>query len=74
MGGQSWYVLEAGEEVDGDRELFVYATEGRYGEYGYMRMSELNTMVNVHGIKLPLERDRFFSGNLGDAKRDAGVA
>ena len=74
-GGQSWYVLDAGEEVDGDRELFVYTTCGKEGEYGYMMLSDLTkTLVNVHGYKLPLERDKWFSGTLADAKRDAGVA
>ena len=73
-GGQSWYILEAGEEVDGDRELFAYVTNCGEGEYGYMMLSDINTMVNVRGYRLPLERDRWFSGTLADAKRDAGVA
>ena len=74
-GGQSWYILEAGEEVNGDRELFAYMTYGGEGEYGYMMLSDITgTLVNVHGYKLHLERDKYFSGNLADAKRDAGVA
>ena len=73
-GVHSWYVLEASEEVEGDRELFVWSFDGYDGEYGYMMLSDLmTTMVNFHGIKLPLERDKWFSGTLADAKRDAGV-
>lgn len=74
-GGQSWYVLEAGEEMNGDRELFAYMTYGGEGEYGYMMLSDLtNTKVRVGGYRLPLERDMYFSWTLADAKRDAGVA
>ena len=74
-GCQSWYVLEAGEEIDGDRELFVWAYNGYEGEYGYMMLSDLaTTLVNFHGVKLPLERDKWFSGTIADAKRDCGIA
>lgn len=74
-GGQSWYILEAGEEVNGDRELFAYMTYGGDGAYGYMMLSDLtDTKVRVGGYRLPLERDMYFSGTLADAKRDAGVA
>ena len=74
-GGQSWYVLEAGEVSNGDRELFVYSTCGREGGYGYMMLSDLTeTKVRVFGHLMPLERDLYFDGTLADAKRDANVA
>ena len=75
-GGQSWYVLESGDVLEnGDREIFVYATCNGEGEYGYMMLSDLTaTKVNVHGYRMPLERDLYFKGTLADAKRDANVA
>lgn len=74
-GAQSWYVLEAGEVVNGDRELFVYMAACGEGEYGYIMLSDLtNTKVTVWGHKMPLERDMYFKGTLADAKRDANVA
>lgn len=75
-GGMSWYVLEAGEVVNGDRELFVLSTNA-YGEaeYGYMMLSDLtDTRVNVFGHRMPLERDMYFKGTVADAKRDANIA
>ena len=74
-GPQSWYILEASAANEaGDRALYGYMTAHGYGEYGYVMLSELeNVRVNVFGVKLPLERDRYFSGTIADAKRDAGI-
>lgn len=74
-GGQSWYVLEAGQVSDGDRMLFVLTTNCGDAEYGYMMLSDLtDTKVNVHGYLLPLERDKWFSGTVADALKESGVA
>ena len=74
-GGQSWYILEAGPVVDGDRELFVLSVANGEAEYGYMMLSDLTeTRVNVWGYRMPFERDRWFNGTVGDAKREEGVA
>lgn len=74
-GGQSWYVLEAGPVEDGDREIFVLSTNSGESEYGYMMLSDLtDTRVNVMGYRMPLERDKWFSGTVADAKKDACVA
>lgn len=79
-GGQSWYVLEAGEkQADGDRELFTLFTCGGEAEYGYTMLSDLTkTRVRVtvwgHTCLMPFERDKWFKGNVADAKRDAGIA
>ena len=74
-GGESWYVLEAGEkQPDGDRELFVLTTVGGDKEYGYMMLSDITeTTVNVFGYRMHLERDKFFSGTVADALKDACV-
>lgn len=79
-GGQSWYVLEAGEkQADGDRELFVLFTCNGEAEYGYTMLSEL-TKTRVrrtvwgHTCLMPFERDKWFKGTVSDAKRDAGIA
>ena len=75
-GGSSWYVLEAGEVLDGgDRELFVLSTtRGGEMEYGYMMLSDLtDTRVHIAGCLLPLERDRYFKGTVADALADAGI-
>ncbi len=74
-GDGSWYVLEAGKPLeDGDRELFVYGVMHQEGEYGYMMLSDFTkTTVRIGGCRLPLERDVYFSGTLGDAKKDAYV-
>ena len=68
-GWESWYVLEAGEKLpDGDRELFVFSDNAGEHEYGYMMLSDLtDTRVTLGSYKLPLERDRYFKGKLGDA-------
>ena len=73
-GAGTWYVLEAGEvQEDGDRELFVLAQIIGEPEYGYMMLSELtDTKVKFWGCELPLERDRYFSGTVRDAKKDMG--
>ena len=74
-GGQSWYVLEAGALENGDRELYAMMTCGGEKEYGYLMLSDLtDTRVNVAGCRLPLERDKWFSGTVADALRDARVA
>ena len=74
-GSQSWYILEAGPVENGDRELYAYVTGMYVPEYGYVMLSDLtDTLVNFHGCRLPLERDKFFRGTIADAKRDAGVA
>ena len=74
-GGQSWYILEAGEEVDGDRELFALMCANGEAEYGYMMLSDITeTKVNVFGYKMPLERDKWFNGTVADAKREENVA
>ena len=72
-GGQSWYVLEAGDvQDDGDRELFALCTNGGDYEYGYLMLSDLtDTRVNVFGHKLPFERDKWFRGTVADAMQDA---
>lgn len=74
-GGQSWYVLEAGEvRPDGDRELYGLYTCGGEKEYGYWMLSDLtDTKIKVWGHYLPLERDRWFKGNVADAMKDAMV-
>ena len=74
-GAMSWYVLEAGEPMEnGDRELFALVTSSDEAEYGYLMLSDLTeTRVNVFGYQMPLERDRWFSGTVHDAKVDAGL-
>jgi hypothetical protein len=74
-GSMSWYVLEAGEPLEnGDRELFALVTSGDEAEYGYLMLSDLTeARVNAFGYWLPLERDRWFSGTVRDAKADAGL-
>lgn len=74
-GGQSWYVLEAGPVVDGDREIYALCTNAGESEYGYLMLSDLtDTRVNVFGCQLPFERDKWFSGTVADALKDACVA
>ena len=75
VGDQSWYVLEASEEVDGDRELFVmFTATGRYYEYGYHMLSEfLKCEVTYYSWQMKLERDLYFKGTVADAKKDANV-
>ena len=73
-GGQSWYVLEAGEVVDGDRELYVFFTNCGECEYSYMMLSDiLNCKVPYYTWRMSLERDKWFSGTVADAKKDAYV-
>ena len=73
-GAGSWYVLEAGEkQPNGDRELYGYVTGLGANEYGYFMLSDLvNTRVRVFGMRMPLERDRYFKGTMRDARKDAG--
>lgn len=74
-GDQRWYVLEAGEEVNGDRELFVLSTYAGEAEYGYMMLSDLlNTRVKVWGMMMPLERDLHFKGTVADALTESECA
>jgi len=74
-GGQSWYVLEAGEiQPDGDRELFALVTDCGEKEYGYLMLSDLTkTKVTFGGYQLPLERDIYFKGTVADALKDARI-
>ena len=71
-GGQSWFILEAGEKLeDGDRELYGLFCNGYETEYGYMMLSDLTeTRINIGGCKLPLERDMYFKGTVADALND----
>lgn len=75
-GAQSWYVLEAGPVGEnGDRELYALVTGCGEKEYGYLMLSDLtDTRVNVYGSRMPLERDKWFSGTVADALKDAHVA
>lgn len=74
-GGQSWYILEAGNpEENGDRQLFALFTNAGESEYGYLMLSDLtDTRVNVFGYQMPFERDKWFSGTVADARKDARV-
>lgn len=74
-GAMSWYVLEAGpRHEDGDRELYALVTHLGEREYGYVWLSDLtNTKINVFGMLMPLERDRYFEGTVRDALIDAGI-
>jgi len=75
-GAESWYVLEASKPYeDGDRELFVLSNDGFGGcEYGYMMLSDITkTTVNVFGYRMPLERDKWFTGTVADAKKEMNV-
>lgn len=71
-----FYILEAGKKLEnGDREIYVLTTCCGEKEYGYMMLSDLTeTKVNVHGYRLPLERDKWFSGTVADALIDSGIA
>lgn len=62
-GGGTWLITEGEKQEDGDYLFFGYCTlnESEW-EWGYITLSQLtNTRVNVHGCRLPLERERYES-------------
>jgi len=53
----TWYVLEAEKTPEGDWLFFGYV-QGLADEYGYFRLSDLQSVRGALG--LPVERDRYF--------------
>lgn len=69
----SWYATEGNILPNGDIEFFGLVTGGYEPEYGYFTLSEL-TSVKFPPFGLGIERDMYFNGTIGDAKKEAGVA
>lgn len=62
-GGGTWLITEGEKQENDDYLFFGYSTlnEAEW-EWGYITLSQLeNTRVNVHGCRLPLERERYES-------------
>lgn len=55
----TWYVFEGEKQSDGDWLFFGYA-EIQCGEFGYFRLSELESVrINLFGISAGIERDYY---------------
>lgn len=68
-GAGTWLITEAEKQDDGDWLLFGYMHIFEW-EWGYVLFSELNDMrVNVWGTMLPLERDLYSHGTVGELSR-----
>lgn len=60
-GAATWLITEAEQQPDGDWILFGYCTLGYEWEWGYLRLSELQTMRLPFG--LTIERDLYIDNN-----------
>jgi Protein of unknown function (DUF2958) len=68
----SWFILEGRKTSDTDWELFGFCSLGDpdLAELGYVTLSEL---LSVHGhLGLPVERELYWTGTLGDAYKEVG--
>ncbi len=65
----TWYILEGTKEANGDWRLFGWCDLGDrdLAELGYVMLSELQSLRGNFG--LPVERDKWFEGTLGDARK-----
>lgn len=54
----TWYVLEAQKEANGDYLFYGIVDNGDEREYGYFRLSELESIKLMGFIRV--ERDRYF--------------
>lgn len=61
----TWYVFEGEKLENGDFEFFGYV-DGNFSELGYFRLSELESVTGIGGLKV--ERDRHFKGVWVDNK------
>lgn len=59
MGAGTWYIAEGSKQEDGDWLFFGYADLGYGGEWGYVTLSELQSVKLPFG--LGIERDIYFS-------------
>ena len=59
MGAGTWYIAEGSKQEDGDWLLFGYADLGYGGEWGYITLSELQSVKLPFGMGI--ERDIYFS-------------
>jgi hypothetical protein len=68
----TWYILEGKQTEDNDWLLFGFCNLGdpQLAELGYVTLRELQE-VRGH-LGLPVERDAWFEGTLGDAYRSVG--
>ena len=65
-GAGTWLITEGEKQENGDWLLYGYCHIYEW-EWGYILLSEiLNTRVNVFGAKLPLERDLYTKGTVGE--------
>jgi len=63
----TWYVLEAEFQKDGDWMFFGLVDSGRgEQEFGYFTLSQLKVIRGNY--RLPVERDRGFSGKLSEVQ------
>ena len=63
IGSWTWYVLEGEKQEDGDW-LFYGLVDGMEKEWGYFRLSELESIANTprhSAFQLGIERDIHFS-------------
>lgn len=58
LGHWTWFVLEAEKESNGDYIFFGIVDNGREREYGYFRLSELESLRMWGCVKV--ERDMYF--------------
>ena len=69
----SWYATEGNILPDGDIEFFGLVVGDYDADLGYFTLSELESL-KFPPFGLGVERDRYFTGNIGDAKKEARVA
>jgi hypothetical protein len=61
----TWYATEGEQRENGDYEFFGVVTNSMGTTWGYFYLSELQKVQGSFG--LPIERDRFYSGDLPKA-------
>ena len=69
----SWYATEGNKTEDGDIEFYGLIVGDYEVGLGYFYLSELEK-IKFPPFGLGVERDKWFSGTIADAKKDARVA
>ena len=69
----SWYATEGNKTEDGDIEFFGLIVNDYGATLGYFTLSELED-IKFPPFGLGIERDKWFSGTIKDAKEDERVA
>lgn len=68
----TWFLTEGEEQEDGDWRLFGLCDLGQgCPELGYVLLSQLKRVRGRYG--LPVERDRYWSGDLTKARKEVGA-